>query len=122
MKRLAALAVAACGGDSKEDKAKAQVCDARADITKQLDTLKGLTLSTATTSQVQQSLEAIGNDLNKMKDAQGDLDDERKDQVQQANQAFESQVRDILSSLGSATSLSDAKTQLAQAFDRNCFR
>ena len=38
---LAALALAACG-DSKEEKAQQSVCDARADISKEVDKLKGL--------------------------------------------------------------------------------
>jgi hypothetical protein len=112
------LAVGACGGDSKEEKATAEVCDARTDISKQVDTLKGLTLSTATKSQIQQSLTAIGNDLTKTRNARADLSDERRSQVQDANQAFASQLRSILSTLGSTTSLSDAQTQLTQAFDQ----
>ena len=112
-----ALVIAGCGGDDKADQAKTSVCDARADISKQLDTLKGLTLSTATTSQIQDGLKAIDADLKEIKDARGDLSDERRKQVDDANQAFESQVKSIAGSLGSTTSLSDAGAQLSQAFD-----
>ena len=45
---VAGLAVAACGGESKSDKASSKVCDARADIKKQVDELRGLTITTAT--------------------------------------------------------------------------
>ena len=48
---------------SKQDDAKAQVCDARADISKQVDTLKGITVSAATLDQIQTSLKAIDTDL-----------------------------------------------------------
>jgi hypothetical protein len=113
---LAAVTLAACGGDSKADQAKSQVCDARADISKQVDTLKGLTISTATLNQVQDSLKAIGDDLTKIKNARGNLDDDRKKQVDQANKDFESQVKTTFSDLGKSTSASDAKTQLQQAF------
>ena len=113
---LAAVALAACGGDSKADQAKTQVCDARADISKQVDTLKGMTISTATQSKVQDSLNAIGDDLTKIKNARKNLDDDRKSQVDQANKTFETQVRSTFSDLGKTTSLSDAKTQLQQAF------
>jgi hypothetical protein len=113
---LAALALAACGGDSKADQAKSQVCDARADISKQVDTLKGMTISSATSSQIQDSLNAIGDDLTKIKNARNNLDDDRKSQVDDANKNFESQVRSTFSDLGKTTSLSDAKTQLQQAF------
>jgi hypothetical protein len=64
-----ALGLAACG-QSAADKAKSQVCSARADINKQIDYLKGLTLQTATTTGIKNSLTAIGNDLTKIKDAQ----------------------------------------------------
>ena len=77
-----------------------------------------MTLSTATTSEIRESLTTIGNDLTKIKDAQGELDGQRKSQVQQANQAFESQLKSIRSTLGSTTSLSDAEAQLSQAFQQ----
>ena len=116
---LAALGLAACGGgDSKEEKATNQVCAARDDIQKQVNTLKDLTISTATTDQITKSLQAIGSDLTKIKNAQGDLNDERKKEVQQANKDFESSVKGIASDLGSSTSLSDAKTKLSAALDQ----
>ena len=115
-----ALGVAACGGgsSSKEDKAKSQVCDARADIEKQVNTLKDLTISTATTDQITKSLQAIGDDLTTIKNAQGNLSDQRKQEVQQANKDFESSVKSIASDLGTSTSLSDAKTKLSAALDK----
>jgi hypothetical protein len=109
-----AVALGACG-ESKQDKAKKTVCSARADIGKQVDQLKGLTISTATADEVQQSIRAINGDLSKIKDAQGDLSDERRQQVQAANKTFTSQVQSILSSLGKSTSLSDASSRLTSA-------
>ena len=113
-----ALALAGCGGDSKSEKATNNVCDARDDIAKQVDTLKGLTISTATTDQISKSLEAIGNDLKQIKDAQGDLSDDRRSEIQKANSQFETQVRSAVSDLGKSTSLSEAKTQLTAAFQQ----
>ena len=52
------LALAACG-QSDEEKAKSNVCDARADIQKQVDELKSLTLKTATLDKIRSSLTAI---------------------------------------------------------------
>jgi flagellin-like hook-associated protein FlgL len=109
----AALALTACG-TSKEDKAMSSVCDARADIGKQVDKLRGLTLSTATLQDVQRSLTAIGDDLSKIKNAQGDLGDRQK-QVQQANDAFTSQVKDIVGSLGRNLSASNAGSKFTTA-------
>jgi hypothetical protein len=110
----AALVVAACG-ESKEDKAKSQVCDARDNIQKQVNTLSGMTLSTATVDGVTNSLKSIQSSLGDIKDAQGDLNGERKQQVQQANQQFTDSVKSIAQTVGRSLSLSAAGTQLKDA-------
>jgi hypothetical protein len=114
---LAALGLGACG-ESKQDKAKSTVCDARANISKQVDQLKGLTVSTVTVDGVQNSLKAINSDLSKIKDAQGDLSGDRRQQVQNATKTFTSQVTSIAGSVGKSTSLSEAKTQLTSALQQ----
>jgi uncharacterized protein YjbJ (UPF0337 family) len=114
---LAALALGACG-ESEQDKAKSTVCDARADISKQVDQLKGLTVSTVTVDGVQNSLKAINSDLSKIKDAQGDLSGDRRRQVQDATKTFTSQVQSIAGSVGKSTSLSEAKAQLTSALQQ----
>ena len=111
---LATLALAGCG-TSAADKARSQVCDARSDIAKQVDTLSGLTVSAATTDQISSSLKAIGDDLKKIANAQGDLSDQRKQEVQQANKAFTDQMSQIASDLGKSLSLSDASQQLTSS-------
>jgi chromosome segregation ATPase len=114
---LAALGLGACG-ESTQDKAKSTVCDARADISKQVDQLKGLTVSTATVDGVQSSLKAINSDLSKIKDAQGDLSGSRRQQVQDATKTFTSQLQSIAGSVGRSTSLSEAKAQLTSALQQ----
>jgi hypothetical protein len=114
---LAVLGLGACG-ESKQDKAKSTVCDARADISKQVDKLKGLTVSTVTLDGVQNSLKAISSDLSKIKDAQGDLSGDRRQQVQDATKTFTSQVQSIAGSVGKSTSLSEAKAQLTSALQQ----
>ena len=114
---VAALGLGACG-ESKQDKAKATVCDARADISKQVDQLKGLTISTVTIDGVQKSLKAISSDLSKIKDAQGDLSGDRRQQVQDATKTFTSQLQSIAGSVVKSTSLSDAKAQLTSALQQ----
>ena len=109
-----ALALAACG-QSAADKAKGQVCSARADINKQIDYLKGLTLKTATTTGVKNSLKAIGDDLAKIKDAQPQLNAERKQQVQSANQAFRAELESVVNNVGTNLSISNAEAQLKTA-------
>jgi uncharacterized protein YjbJ (UPF0337 family) len=114
---VAALGVSACG-ESKQDKAKKSVCSARSDISKQVDQLKGLTASTVTIGGVQSSLKAISSDLSKIKDAQGDLSGDRRQQVQAATKTFTSQVQSIAGSVGKSTSLSEAKTQLTSSLQQ----
>src|SRR5262245_35011088 len=112
----AAAVVTACGGESKADQAKSDVCDASADIKTQVDKLSNTTLDNATLNGVKDSLTAIGDDLKKIRDAQGDLSDERKQAVQSANQQFSSKVQSIAKDLGTNLSLGSAKTQLKDAF------
>ena len=110
---LAALLLASAGcGESKQDKAKKQVCSARSDLQKNVNELSSLTISTASVNGIKDNVNAITNDLKKIKDAQGNLNAARKAQVQQATQEFESQLSSIAKSIGGTTSLSSAATQL----------
>ena len=113
-----AVALASCGGDSKEEQAQTAVCDARADISKQVDTLKGMTPSTFSTDAVSQSLSAIGSDLTKIKNAQTDLSDDRRQQVQSASQEFASQVRRIVQQVATTKSAAEAKSALTSALQQ----
>jgi len=108
---LAGLVLAGCG-ESSEEKAKAQVCSAKSDISKQVTMLGELTLSTSILTQAKDGLEAIGSDLTKIKDAQPNLEPARKQQIEAATRTFESQVTSIISGLVSNPSLSNAEKQL----------
>ena len=110
------LAFAACG-QSDEEKAKADVCDARDDIQANVKELQSLTLGTATTDKVRSSLNAIKDDLAKIADAQGQLSEGEKQQVQKANEAFKSKVKAVGEDLGKSVSIEDAATQLKNDFD-----
>jgi Zn-dependent oligopeptidase len=105
------LAVAGCG-QSDEEKAKDDVCDAVADIQKQAKELQSLTLGTATVDQVKSNLNAIEDDLTKIADAQDQLDKTRKEQVQKANETFKSQLDSLIRDLGSSESLQGAAQRL----------
>jgi hypothetical protein len=117
-----ALALSACGSGgastSKQDKAKEQVCSARDDIGKQVDTLKGLTLSAGTVTTLQTSLKAIDDDLTTIKNSVGDLTAGDKSKLQEANQTFVSKVNSIASSLSKSTSLSQAQSQAKDALQQ----
>ena len=102
-------------GESDEEKAQTQVCDARADLKKQVDELAGLTPTTATADGVEENLNAIEDDLNQIKDAQGDLNEERKQEVESATQEFGSEVEAVANDLTSDLSLSGAQAKLQTA-------
>lgn len=112
---LAAFAVAACGGESEAAKAQQQVCDARADISKQVDQLKGLTVTTATVSGVRESVSTIQDSLKTITSAQDTLSGDRRAEVKAATDQFVSSVKSIAQGLTSNLSLADARSRLTQA-------
>jgi hypothetical protein len=111
-----AVVLAGCG-DSKEETAQSNVCDAKAGIQKQVNELEGLTASTVTLDGVKSSLKSIGDDLTKLKNAQADLSGDRKDEAQKAWQTFRTQVKSIRENLLTSLSAEDAKQQLTSSFD-----
>ena len=112
-----ALALGACG-ESSEEKAQNTVCDARADIGEQVDTLKSLTPATVTTDAVTQSLDAIKNDLQDISDAQSELSSDRRSEAEDANKAFASSIEGIAGQIGTSLSASDAKAGLVTALQQ----
>jgi hypothetical protein len=112
---IAAISIAACGGQSAQDKAKSQVCSAKSEITKQLDYLSGLTITTATKSGIQNSVKTITDSLSKMKDAAPKLSSGLRSDVEGATEKFSSQVQSVVGEIGSNLSISQAATQLSSA-------
>jgi hypothetical protein len=113
---LLLIAATAVGcGESDEEKAQTQVCDARADLKTQVDDLAALTPATATAEGVEENLNAIGNGLNQIMDAQGDLSEERRQEVESATQEFASELESVAGDLGSDLSLSGAEAKLQTA-------
>jgi hypothetical protein len=109
-----AFALTACG-ESSQEKAKAEVCAARSDISKQISALAALTPSIATVTDVKSGVEAIANDLKKIKTAEVKLQPERQEQVRTATHAFETQLTSIVNGITSNISLSNAETELKSA-------
>lgn len=107
---LAAGVLTACG-QSKADKARDQVCEARDDIGKQVETLQGMTLTTATIQDVQDSLQAIQSSLKTISSATDDLAEGRKKDVQTANDEFKAKMDQIRVDFGNKLSIQDAATQ-----------
>jgi hypothetical protein len=111
------LAITACG-ESAQEKAKAEVCSARADISHQINMLTSLTASTISPTAVKTGIEAVANDLSKIKKAQGNLEPARKEQVQNATHTFETQLSTILTGITSNLSLSNAEAQFKSALSQ----
>jgi uncharacterized phage infection (PIP) family protein YhgE len=114
---LVAVALLGGCGESAEDKAQSSVCDARADIQKQVQELDGLTAATVTVDAVRSNLRAIDTDLQQIKSARSDLAGDRKEQVDQAWQTFSGEVKTIGQNLLTSLSAADAKQQLATSLD-----
>ena len=111
------FALGACG-ESDEEKAQNKVCDAKADIGKQVDELNGLTAATVTKDGVTQNLDAIKTDLQDISDAGSDLSSDRRSEAEAANKEFSSSVKGIASQLGSSLSAADAKAQVVTALNQ----
>ena len=111
---LSAVTLAACG-ESSQDKAKADVCAARNEISKQITKLQGLTLSSNAVNEAKKSFEVIGQELGKIKDAQEDLEPARKEQVEAATKKFEGQLKTISSEVTSGLSPGNLQAALTAA-------
>lgn len=114
---LIALLLAACG-DSAEDKAQATVCDSRDDIAEQVNDLKGVTAANFTTEAVKDDLSEIKDDLSDMANAQKDLSDDRRQEVEAANQAFAGAVDGVVKDIGTSTSAEDAASTVSAALQQ----
>lgn len=108
------LTLAGCG-ESSQEKAAKSVCAARSDIKQRISALEGLTPSIASLPQIKTEASAIAKDLEKIKDAQPDLEPSRRQKIEQATHTFEDQLKAVLSNLTTNLSLSGAATQLEAA-------
>ena len=111
---LLAASLAACG-ESSEEKATAKLCDARAGIAEEVDQLKAISVTTATSSKISASLESIRDDLSTIAEARGDLSEERRAEVDNANDAFAATVTDLAGTLLKTTSLEQGRAELETA-------
>ena len=121
---LVALSAAVGGcGESKDERAQQEICDARADITEQIGNLQNLSFGKTGLREAQSDLDAIKGDLETIKKFQGDLEGDRKSQVQTATQAFADQVDSLTQSAiaagvsGSTDAISGLKTAVKQLGD-----
>jgi hypothetical protein len=98
---LSALGLVACG-ESSGEKATAQVCSARSEISTQVQTLESLTLSSSAASEAKTSVEAISRSLDKIKEEAPKLPSARKEEVEVAQKAAEVALTSMTASALSA--------------------
>jgi hypothetical protein len=108
------VVAAVASGDSKSDKAMAQVCGARADIAAQVKTLQGLAPGNGAADQARSSLDAIAGDIKSITEARKDLAGARRDEIQSANDAFVAGVKDAAGGVTDLASLQGAAAQVVQ--------
>jgi hypothetical protein len=111
---VALLALGGCG-ESSQAKAYKQVCSDRSDISKQIRSLTGLTLSSSSAGNAKASFEAIGRDVTAIKAAQARLDSSRRKAVEKATRDFVTQVGAIAAGLTAHLSRANAATQFTAA-------
>jgi hypothetical protein len=114
MLALFATVLAGCG-ESAQEKASAEVCAARKEISNQVTKLKGLTLSSNTVNEAKASFEEIRKQLTKIKDAQPKLEPKRKEQVESATNTFTSELSSIASGVASSLPSSNLESALKTA-------
>jgi flagellar hook-associated protein FlgK len=114
---LAAGLLAACG-DSAEQKAQTTVCDARADISTQMDDLKALTPATFSTDAVSKNLRAIQSDLSEIRGAQSELSDDRRQQVEDATQTFTTAIQGVVKDIGTSATAQDAASTVTASLQQ----
>lgn len=108
---LSALGLTACG-ESSEEKARAQVCSASSEISRQLTKLEGLPIDSSFPTEARTSLEAIDMSLAEVKKAAPNLEAARKAEVEVATKAFETEVATITVSVAS-TAIKSGNTEAA---------
>jgi hypothetical protein len=111
----ASLVVAGCGGDDAEKSAQTKVCNARADISKSVDSLKAMTPATVTGDAVRGDLQTIKDSLKQIRGAQADLSGDRRKQLKQANEKFAAEIRSVGATVLRSTSAEEGRAQVKSA-------
>lgn len=101
--------------ESEEEKALQAVCTSRADIQKRVNDLANTTVTNFTLDGFKENVQGISNDVATIRSESKKLNPNRKQQIQQANQQFETAVTTTLKSLGTSLSISNAQAKLKTA-------
>jgi hypothetical protein len=110
------LVIAGCG-ESDQAKAEKTVCEGKQQISTSVQSLQGLTLTTASIAMVQGDIKAIGEGLTKIKDAQSKLSGPRREKIEKANSELSAGLSGLTHELSSLT-ISSAETKLTAAVNK----
>lgn len=114
---LVPLGLAACG-ESSEEKADKNVCSGVKEIQAQIKKLESLPISSSFPTEAKTSVEAIDKSVSKIKEAAPNLSSARKEEINAANQAFQTEIAAITASVVSATKSSNLEAALKGAEPR----
>ena len=93
------------------------MCEGKKEIGTSVDSLKSMTLATASASTVQNDIKGIEAGLQKVKGAQGQLSSTRKEEVEKANAQMSAELSSISHELTSLT-LPQALTKVPTAGEK----
>jgi formate-dependent nitrite reductase cytochrome c552 subunit len=111
------LGLAACG-ESSEEKADKQVCSGVSEIQTQIKKLETLPISASFPTEAKASVEAIDKSVSKIKEAAPKISSARKEEIESANKAFQTEIASITASVVSATKSSNLEAALKGAEPR----
>jgi len=118
---VAVSATLACGlllagcGESSEEKATKQVCSATSEIRTQLKKLETLPISSNFPTEAKASVEAIDNSIKKIEEAAAKLPTARKEEINAADRAFQSEIVTITKSVSTASKSTNLEAALRSA-------
>ena len=101
--------------ESEEEKALQAVCTSRADIQKRVESLASTNVTNFTLNGFKENVQGISNDVSTIRSNQSKLNPDRKQEIQAANQQFETAVTTALKGLGTSLSLSNVQDKLKTA-------
>jgi formate-dependent nitrite reductase cytochrome c552 subunit len=111
------LSLAACG-ESSEEKADKQVCSAVSEIKTQIKKLETLPISSSFPTEAKTSVEAIDKSVGKIKEAAPKVSSARREEIEAANRAFQTEIAAITTSVVSAAKSANLEAALKGAEPR----
>ena len=118
----AVLAVVALGlivffvtRESSEEKALQAICKSKADIQTRVGDLAATTITNFTLDGFKANVQGINNDVATIRANYKELNPDRKQEIQAANQQFADSVTSTLKSLGTSLSIDNATQKLTDA-------